>query len=161
MKQNPVHKMQSLWARLQPWPGGAWLFSRIMGRINRYSGSIGATVVELRPGYAQIALSDKKKIRNHLNSIHALALANLGEYTSALAMLSGLPPNIRGIPINLSIEFIKKARGKLMAESSCQIPSVIDEMDYTVLASIKDQDNIEVARVTVTWRLGPVPQVAH
>ena len=134
------------------------MFSRLMGRFNRYSGSIGATIVELRPGYAQICLPDKKKIRNHLNSIHALALANLGEYTSALAMLTGLPAHVRGIPINLSVEFLKKARGKLIAESSCKIPQVTDEMDFVVYASIKNLQGEEVSQVKVTWRLGLIPQ---
>lgn len=154
MLRNPVVLIQRVWSILEPLPGGSWLFSRIIGRINRYSGSIGAIVVELKPGYAKIKLADKAKIRNHLNSVHALALANLGEYTSALAMLTGLPDHVRGIPVDLSVQFVKKARGQLIAESHCKIPEVNADMDFQVTADIRNAAGDNVACVQVTWRLG-------
>ena len=154
MPKNPVILMQRLWHFLQPWPGGAWLFSRLIGRINRYSGSIGANVIALRPGYAKLELPDKSKIRNHLNSIHALALANFGEYASALAMLTGLPENVRAIPIAISVRYVKKARGKLFTESHCKIPEVKTDMDFDVSADICNQAGEPIANVKVTWRLG-------
>ena len=100
---NPIARLQRLWLRLHKLPGGRWLFSYILGWIVPYSGSIGAKVITLNPGYAQLQLRDHRRVRNHLNSIHAIALTNLGEYTSGLAMLGTLSESTRGIQPNISI----------------------------------------------------------
>ncbi len=154
---DPIARLQRLWQRLAPLPGGTWLFSRILGWIIPYTGTIGANVKELKPGYALIELRDRRRVRNHLHSIHALALANLGELASGLAMLGTLPANTRGIPTQLSIDYFKKARGMLTAESHCRPPMVSEDIDFKVYADIRDSEGDQVARTTVIWRLGPVP----
>ncbi|HED16600.1 MAG TPA: DUF4442 domain-containing protein [Gammaproteobacteria bacterium] len=156
-KTNPIERLQRLWQRLQPLPGGTWIFSRILGWVIPYTGTIGANVKVLEPGFAQIHLHDHRRVRNHLHSVHALALANLGEVASGLAMLGTLSSDTRGIPTRLSIEFIKKARGHLVAESHCSPPIVTEDTDFEVYANIRDADGDVVARTTVNWRLGPVP----
>ncbi|HDH09235.1 MAG TPA: DUF4442 domain-containing protein, partial [Gammaproteobacteria bacterium] len=133
------------------------LFSRILGWVIPYTGTIGADVRKLKPGYAQIHMRDRRRVRNHLHSIHALALANLGEVASGLAMLDALSADTRGIPTRLSIEFYKKARGGLIAESHCSPPTITEDTDFEVHADIRDTNGDVVARTTVNWRLGPVP----
>ena len=144
------------WNRLQSLPGGIWIFNQFLRWFNPYSGSIRAYVTKLRPGYARIELQDRRRVRNHLNSIHALALANLGELTSGMALLSDLPGNTRGIPTKISIEFYKKARGKLLAECHSGLPEVSETVDYEVSAEIKDENGDIVARTVVNWRLSPM-----
>jgi len=156
IKENPIARLQRLWLRMQHLPGGTWLFSRILGWAIPYTGSIGADVKILTPGFAQIHMRDRRQVRNHLQSIHALALANLGEVTSGLAMLGTLSADTRGIPIKLSIEYYKKARGHLIAESHCSPPTVTEDTDFEVHADIHDAEGDVVARTTVNWRLGPV-----
>ena len=143
----------NLWSFLNAWPGGRWVFHRILFWKVPYTGSIRGQVLVLRPGYCQVKLRDRRQIRNHLRSIHAVALVNLGEMTSGLAMLVGLPANVRGIVIHLAIDYLKKARGTLIAESHCNIPEVEGEMTWDVTTEIRNQVGDTVARTTIRWQL--------
>lgn len=114
-------------------------------------------MLQLEPGHARVSIRDRRGVRNHLNSVHAIALANVSELASGLAMTTGLPDGIRGIVVRLSTEYFKKARGVLVAESRCAVPRVTGDEEHDFVADVHDQAGELVARTTVTWRLGPVP----
>ena len=156
-RPSPGAALRRAWARLSPLPGGPWLFSRILGWMNRYTGSVGAVVRRLEPGDVAVELKDRARVRNHLDSVHAIALTNIAEQASGLAVLTALPSSVRGIPVHIGISFAKKARGTLLAECRCSVPAVTADTEYEVTSIVRDAGGEEVAKATVTWRLGPVP----
>ena len=143
------------WERLRPLPGGAWLFSRLLGRIAPYSGSIGARVEDIRPGFARVTLRDRRRVRNHLNSIHAIALVNLGEIATGLAVLSTITADMRGIVLSIHADYLKKARGRLVATARFELPDALeDDTPCEVEAELRDADDDIVTRVRATWLIG-------
>lgn len=150
-------RLLALWRRLAPLPGGKWLFARLLGRTVPYSGSTNPRILELEPGHVRIAIADRRAVRNHLNSVHAIALANVAELASGLAMTTALPDTVRGIVVRFSMVYFKKARGTLVAESRCVVPDVPREAEHDFVADVRDAAGDVVAQATVTWRLGPAP----
>jgi acyl-coenzyme A thioesterase PaaI-like protein len=128
----------------------------ILGRTVPYSGSVGPRVRQLEPGFVRVEIPDRRSNRQHLGSVHAIALMNVAEMASGLAMMSGLPEGIRGIVTSISIDYFKKARGTITAVSRVAVPQVTTDTDFDVVSECLDRDQDVVARATVRWRLGPV-----
>lgn len=143
------------WQLLRTKPGGKRLFSFLIGRVVPYSGSIGAIVEELRPGYACLTLKDRRKVRNHLGSIHAISLANLGELTTGLAAMAGMPAKTRSILRRLEVSYEKKARGRLTSTCSSQLVATETNQEHTLQAEIRDESGDVVAMIQTLWVIGP------
>jgi acyl-coenzyme A thioesterase PaaI-like protein len=148
-------RLLAAWRRLAPLPGGRWLFSRIVGRMAPYTGTIHARVSHLAPGRAVVLMRDRKRVRNHLRSVHAIALANLGELASGLAATTAMPAGVRGIPVSIRVEYVRKARGPLTAIGSADLADVGpgEHADADAYAEIRDAADDVVATIHVTWRL--------
>lgn len=154
-KVSPAAVLLQWWDRLESKPGGKWLFARILAAGVPYSATARPRVLVVEPGFARVELRDRRRVRNHLNSIHAIALANVGELTSGLAMTATLPPDVRSILTGLQVEYKKKARGTLVAECHCTVPPVTESIQHLVTAHVRDAAGDEVATVTATWKLSP------
>lgn len=155
-RRTPGERALGLWRRCERLPFGSWLFMRLFGAMVPYSGALGARVVTLEPGRVVLRLDDRRAVRNHLDSVHAIALANLGELASGLAMTTALPRGVRGIVLRITTDYAKKARGTLVAEGRVEVPQVAGDVDHEVTAEIRDGAGDTVATVRVLWRLGLV-----
>ena len=147
--------MLAAWNRLREIPGGRLVFGAILRRTVPYSGTIRPRVEELSPGYARISMSDRRRVRNHLSSIHAIAQTNLGELASGMALATKLRGATRGIVVRLETEYLKKARGTLTAECRCDVPPVTERTSFAVMAEVTDSKGEVVSRTTVHWLLDP------
>ncbi len=148
--------LRSTWGVLRSVPGGGRVMGRILGQLAPYTGTIRAEVLTLDRGYAKLRMADTRRVRNHLNSVHAIALINLAEATTGVAMMYSLPDDARGIPNQLSIEYVKKARGPITAECSCDAPEVVTErLEKVVTAELKNEAGELVARMSAHWVIGP------
>jgi acyl-coenzyme A thioesterase PaaI-like protein len=154
-------RILGLWRRLAPLPGGPWLFSKAFGFIVPYSGSVAPRIRVLEPGHVEVEIADRRSNRNHLGSVHAIALMNIAEITSGLALTATLPPTVRGIVTALSMTYHKKARGTIRAVAHVVVPTVDADRDFDVMAECFDRGGTLVATGHVRWRLGLIRPKAH
>jgi acyl-coenzyme A thioesterase PaaI-like protein len=154
---SPGARLLNAWRQLSPLPGGRWLFTQLVKRMIPYTGSVSPRVETLEPGFARISIRQRRRLEQHLGSIHAIALMNVAEFASGAAMTTALPPGYRGIVTKISIEYFKKARGTVTAESRPNLPELSVEGEHDFISEITDQKGDLIARATVRWKLGPIP----
>lgn len=153
--RTSINAIRSSWDRLVKLPGGRRLFSKAVGTAAPYTGTIAAQVLELRAGYCRVSLRDRRKVRNHLRSVHAIALANLGEMCGNVALAYSMPDDARFIVAGLSMEYLKKARGTIIAECHSPIPETSERREYDVVVEMRDGGGELVCRCTLQSLVGP------
>ena len=142
-----------MWGQLSGVPGGKSLFSFLLGRAARYTGSIGATVEHIETGKAVVTMRDRAFVRNHLKSVHAIALMNLGELATGAAVMYQVDGNGRGILKHIGMDYLKKARGTITATCEVMVPMEPGKHDLDVVGTLTDKDGEIVAKVRATWRI--------
>ncbi|TNF38285.1 MAG: DUF4442 domain-containing protein [Deltaproteobacteria bacterium] len=152
---GPSNAIRDAWDRVSGIPGGKRIFSALVGMAAPYTGTIGAQVVELRRGFARVELRDRRFVRNHLRSVHAVALVNLAELAGNVALAYSMPDDARFIVAGLSIEYIKKARGTIVATSECPVPESSERQEFEVPVEMRDESGDVVARCTLRSLVGP------
>ena len=147
--------VRTTWDRLDGIPGGKRLFSRMIGRMAPYSGTIRPSVEKLSDGYARLSLADRPAVRNHLSCVHAIALANLVELTGNLALLYSLPDDARLIAAGIGLDYIKKARGTITGE--CHTPPIdsSEKREYQIKVTLRDEGGDIVVEGTLRTLVGP------
>jgi len=159
--ESPGERPAELWSPLSRFPGGRWIFSRLLGTMVPYSGTISPRVRRFERGHAIVELRDRRGVRNHLGSVHAIALANLGELATGLSVIGALDARTRGILVGLEVSYLKKARGRLEAEARWEVTEVTEPISSRVEAEIRDEEGDVVAVVRAAWRLAPVPSAGR
>jgi uncharacterized protein (TIGR00369 family) len=157
----PGNLLRNAWERLRRVPGGKRIFSRMVGMAAPYTGTIGATVVDVREGYARVTLADRRAVRNHLKSIHAVALVNLAELTGNVALAYSMPADARFIVAGISIEYVKKARGTITGTCECPVPTSNDRVEYEVPVTMHNAAGELVATAILRTLVGPQKSAAH
>lgn len=141
------------WNATKKLPLGRWLFSFLLSRRIPYSGSIHAEIVSLSEGQCIIRMRDRKKVRNHLSSIHAIALLNLGELCGGLAMHTRLPGDCKAIITRLEADYLKKARGAVTAESHVSNTVFTDGQTLQLETTLFNENREQLATVTAHWKI--------
>jgi uncharacterized protein (TIGR00369 family) len=155
ISSSPTNSIRDLWDRLSGLPGGKIIFSRLASEAAPYTATIRARVEDLRRGHAEVSMRDRYRVRNHLQSVHAVALVNLAELTGNLALAYSLPDDARFIVSGISIDYIKKARGKILGVCDCPVPETSERKEYEVIVSLRNPAGEEVARATLRSLVGP------
>ena len=147
----------SMYRRFSRWPGGRWLFSRAVCLRAPYFATIAPRFVALEPGRCEVSIRDRRRVHNHIGTVHAIALCNLAELSAGVMTEASLPASMRWIPKGMSVEYLKKARGTMHAVATPDIPVVEAAAGYDlpVTVSVRDPQGGEVFRARIMMWLSP------
>ena len=147
----------SMYRRLSRWPAGRWLFSRAVCWRAPYFATIAPRFTTLEPGRCEVEIADRRRVHNHIGTVHAIALCNLAELSAGVMTEASLPASMRWIPKGMSVEYLKKARGTMHATATPEIP-IVDAAtgyDLPVVVSVRDPAGEEVFRARIMMWLSP------
>lgn len=130
-------------------PFGRTLVSGIFRFAAPYFLTIPATIDELAPGHAVAHMHHRPWVRNHLGTVHAIALCNLAELTMGLAAEVTVPDTHRWIPRSMAVDYLAKARGTVTATASLQLPPDPDEVDVPAEVVVTDAGGTTVFTATI------------
>ncbi len=143
------------WRRLSASAAGRWLFARVVAFRAPYFATISPRFLELRPGLCRVSMRKRRRVENHIGTVHALAMGNLVELAAGMVTEVTIPTTMRWIPRGMTIEYLKKALTGVTATARLD-KSAWDGAENTgVLVSVHDAQGVEVVRAVVTMYIAP------
>ena len=147
----------ALYRRITRWPAGHWLFSRAVCLKAPYFATIAPRFVSLEPGRCEVRIRDRRRVHNHIGTVHAIALCNLAELVAGVLTDASLPDGMRWIPKGMTVHYLKKARGTMHAVATPDIEIVQSSAGYDlpITVPVRDPNGEEVFRAHITMWLTP------
>jgi acyl-coenzyme A thioesterase PaaI-like protein len=83
-------------------------------------------------------IKDRRRVHNHIGTVHAIALCNLAELTAGLCTEVTIPASMRWIPKGMTVRYLKKASGIMTA--TCTVPAATKGVAQDLLAHVDVRD---------------------
>ena len=153
-----MSKLLSLYRRMQRWPGGQWLFARAVCFKAPYFASIAPRITVLQPGRCEARIAHRRRVSNHIGTVHAIALCNLAELAGGVMVDASLPPSMRWIPKGMEVQYLAKATGTQYAVATPEQPIVAAEAGYAlpVKVQVRDDAGTAVFEARIAMWVSPV-----
>lgn len=138
------------------WPGGKWLFSRVICWKAPYFGSIRPYFQSLEPGRSIVTMSKRRAVTNHIGTVHAIAICNLAEIAAGTMTEATVPRSHRWIPKGMTVEYLRKAETDLTANATIEpIPEFNGSFALPVEVDVVDSHQKTVFRATISMWISP------
>lgn len=136
-----MNRLLSLYQRFTALPAGHWLFSRAICLKAPYFGSISPKITRLEQGRCEARITHRRRVQNHIGSVHAIALCNLAELVAGVMVDASLPASMRWIPKGMQVQYLHKAMGTMRAVATPTRPLHEAETGYELPVSVDVRDN--------------------
>ena len=113
-QQNYLLKLQSNFNKL---PMGQHLFSRVFAAKAPYFKTVKPYIKTLEPNFCQVAIKKRKKVYNHIGTVHAIAVCNALEMAMGAMAEASIPKHLRWLPKGINVQYLAKSETDLIAEA--------------------------------------------
>lgn len=139
---------------------GPWLFARAICFKAPYFATIRPRFHVLERGRCVATMRHRRRVTNHLGTVHAIALCNLAELTAGLMAEATLPARMRWIPKGMTVAYLKKAVGEMRAEALPEADARESDSGYDlpVRVDVIDASGDPVMRARIALWVTPRPK---
>lgn len=135
--------------------------STFFGQMVPFTGTTGIRVEVLEPGRCIISLANKRRVQNHIGSVHAVASLLIAE--SATGFLVGLNLPDSRVPVIKTIngEFVKRAaKGEMrvvahLSPEQVELIRTSEKGETPVSVELHDCEGREPILITMVWAWTP------
>lgn len=113
--------------------------SLLMGRIVPFVGTAGLRIEELSDRRAVVSVQNRRRVQNHLHTVHAAAMALLAETASGFVVGVNVPDDRVPVIKSMRIDFLKRARGAMRA-----VAELTDEQRAAIEREPKGEVEVQV-----------------
>ncbi len=106
-----MSQVLTLWNRARGLPLGTFAFSLLFAQKAPYFGSIRPRFTVIEPNRAELLIPDRRRVHNHLGTVHAIALCNGLEAAMGALAEATIPADKRWIPKGMEVAYTAKAAG--------------------------------------------------
>jgi acyl-coenzyme A thioesterase PaaI-like protein len=131
----------------------SWLLTQLFGRAVKFAGTAGIQIRQLDFEHAVLQQVNYRKVQNHIGSVHAAAMALLGESASGFLVGMHVPDDRLPLLKSMKLDYVKRASGQLTASVSL----TAEQIQY-----IRNNDKGELAlQVQICDQVGVIPVIAE
>ena len=143
----------TLWRRAGRWPAGNRVFSRLFARRAPYFGSIRPRFTVIEPNHAELVIPDRRRVHNHLGTVHAIALCNGLEAAMGALAEASIPRDRRWIPKGMQVSYPAKATSDITCVAETAPGAWTgDDPDVPVrVRGLRDDGTVVVEGVISLW----------
>jgi len=103
------NRVLELYEKALRWPFGRRLFSAYGARQAPYFSTVSPLITQLEPNRCEILIKQRKRVQNHIGTVHVIAIANGLEMAMGFMAEGSIPPHLRWIPKGMQLEYPAKA----------------------------------------------------
>lgn len=160
--QPAKNRFNSVVAATKKLPTGlqTWALSKAIGSQVKLAGTAGCRIETLTHNHSIVSLKNRKKVQNHIGTIHACAMALIAESATGFVCGMNCPDDKVLVIKTMKIDFVKRATGNMKAEAHLteeQQRMIADEEkgEVTVQVKITDEVNVEPIIAEMVWAWVP------
>lgn len=147
-----------LYRRITRLPGGERIFSRLFAAKAPYFGTVRPRVTAMRPHYGEVQIPKRRRVLNHIGTVHAIAVCNGLEAAMGLLAEATVPPGHRWLPKGMEVEYLAKSTSDLVCRAQTSDADWAGAPEVPVAVSASREDGTVV--VSGTIRLWVTPRSA-
>ncbi|MCF4122409.1 DUF4442 domain-containing protein [Antribacter sp. KLBMP9083] len=139
-------QVYAMWRKLEGKPLGKRLFSLGFSLKAPYFASVRPRFVEVRPSYAELVVPQRWAVRNHIGTVHAIAVCNGLEAAMGALAEASVPPGRRWIPKGMDIAYTARSSSDITCVAETDPGQwASDEPDLPVRVTARRADGVVVA----------------
>ena len=153
---EPQNLLRKLTSRFGHSPLGRWVITQGVCFSAPYFRSIRPRFTRLEPGLVEARVANRRRVQNHIRSVHAIAMCNAAELVAGTMTDVSIPAGSRWIPKGMTVEYLAKAKTDLRAVADGSSVDFSQPGDVVVPVDVFDTDGQKVcsARITMSVKAG-------